>query len=127
MFVVMNIAHVCGGKLELREYRPRHPNLGNIYVKKYRPECCGKTVYHDFSRFILFDHQFTFNVMHWYAKLNEIMAVHFEKAFELFEALFGVYISPSTLCNHYDIVSDEYLSVTGGFSGRRSGREAIKR
>ena len=39
--------------------------------------------------------------MHWYTKLSEIMAVPFEKAYELFEALFGVYISSSTLYNHY--------------------------
>lgn len=52
---------------------------------------------------------FSFNIMHWYAKLNEIMAVPFEKASELFEALFNVYISPSTLYNHYDIFSNEYI------------------
>ena len=92
----------CEEKLTFKEYRSRHPNnLDNVRVKKYWCDCCGKTFYPDFSNFTIVDHQFSFNVMHWYSKLSEIMAVFFEKAFELFEALFGVYISSSTLYNHY--------------------------
>lgn len=103
------VCSCCGEKLVFKEYRTRHPNnLDNVRVKKYRCDCCGKTFYPDFSNYILSDHQFSYNVMHWYAKLSEIMAVPFEKASELFESLFNVYISPSTLFNHYDIISDEY-------------------
>ena len=69
-------------------------------LRIYKCDSCNKTVYPDFSDFILPNCQFSVNVMHWYAKLSEIMAVPFGKASELFEALFNVYIAPSTLCDY---------------------------
>ena len=100
----------CDGKLKFKEYRSYHPNnMDCIKVKRYKCESCNKTVYPDFTDFTLPNCQFSVNIMHWYAKLSEIMAVPFEKASELFEALFNVYIAPSTLCDHYDKFGDDYF------------------
>lgn len=100
----------CDGKLKFKEYRSYHPNnMDCIEVKRYKCESCNKTVYPDFTDFTLPNCQFSVNIMHWYAKLSEIMAVPFEKASELFEALFNVYIAPSTLCDHYNKFGDDYF------------------
>lgn len=100
----------CGGKLHSKSYPTRKPNgLENVRIKDYECSVCHKRVHASFDDFIEHGSNYTRAVKHWGVKLSEIGEESYEKKSELFEAIFGIKLPKSTVFDHQNKVSDDYL------------------
>ena len=102
----------CGSKLHSKGYSVRKPNgMSDIYIKEYVCSNCNKRVHANFNEFIEPNSNYTNAVKHFGVKLSEIGEESYEKKSELFEAIFSIKIPKSTIFDHEDKVSDNYIET----------------
>lgn len=105
-----NCCPECGTELTYNGDKQRKINgWNNIYVKKHVCPNCGKHFTADLTNFITPGSMYTNAVKHWGVKLSEIGEESYHKKSELFESLFNIPLPKSTVYDHEDKVTDNYL------------------
>ena len=102
----------CGCTLNKGKMRKFKPNkINNVRKREYKcsnKKCC-KTIKTDLSKFMLPNSNYTRGVRLWGIKLDSIGDLSYYKKSELYESFTGHPLPKSTLFEHQNLESDDYI------------------